>query len=97
MLSAIKTIVSKAHAHQVPVNLCGEMAGRPLEAMALIGLGLTSISMAPAAIGPVKTMILALDRGKLEEEMGPLLAQSDRSLRVALAAFAAAEGLPVST
>ena len=63
------------------VNLCGEMAGRPLEAMALIGLGLTSISMAPAAIGPVKTMILALDRRNLWAFMEPLLQPPRSSLR----------------
>ena len=39
------------------------MAGRPLEAMALIGLGYRSISMAPASVGPVKSMILSLDAG----------------------------------
>ena len=47
-------------------SLCGEMAGRPLEAMALIGLGYRSVSMAPASIGPVKSMILSLDAGALE-------------------------------
>ena len=62
----------------VHVNLCGEMAGRPLEAMALIGLGLKSISMAPAAIGPVKTMILSTDRAKLWAFMEPLLTRPDQ-------------------
>ena len=49
--------------HGRPLSLCGEMAGRPLEAMALIGLGYRSISMAPASVGPVKSMILSLDAG----------------------------------
>ena len=51
--------------HNVPLNLCGEMAGKPLEAMALIGLGFRSISMAPASVGPVKAMVLSLDAGDL--------------------------------
>ena len=49
----------------MPVTLCGEMAGNPLAAMALIGLGYRSLSMSAAAIGPVKAMTLALDAGKL--------------------------------
>jgi phosphotransferase system enzyme I (PtsP) len=60
-LRALKRIRSAADKYQVPVTLCGEMAADPLQAMALIGIGYRSISMAPAAIGPVKNMILSLD------------------------------------
>jgi phosphotransferase system, enzyme I, PtsP len=92
-LKTLRAIVEAGEAHGVHVNLCGEMAGRPLEAMALIGLGLTSISMAPAAIGPVKTMILSTDRAKLWAFMEPLLKKPDRSLRVALTAYAKSQGI----
>jgi phosphotransferase system enzyme I (PtsP) len=88
VLGAIREIVVAAEAHKVPVNLCGEMAGRPLEAMALIGLGLTSVSMAPAAIGPVKAMILSLDRAKLWSFMEPLLESGEASIRAELKTFA---------
>src|SRR5690606_7136601 len=64
-LRALRHVVRTGAVHGVPVNLCGEMAGRPLEAMALIGLGFRTISMAPASIGPVKTMILSLNADKL--------------------------------
>lgn len=60
-MRALLTIVEAAKRHAKPLSLCGEMAGRPLEAMALLGLGFRSISMAPASIGPVKSMILSLD------------------------------------
>ncbi len=63
-LSALRTIVEGAAKHKVPLNLCGEMAGKPLEAMALIGLGFRSISMAPASVGPVKAMVLSLDAAR---------------------------------
>ena len=86
-------IVEAGAAHGVHVNLCGEMAGRPLEAMALIGLGLTSISMAPAAIGPVKTMILSTDRAKLWAFMEPLLHKRDQTLRLALTSYAKSQGI----
>jgi len=74
-LRALRRIRQAADTYQVPVTLCGEMAADPLEAMALIGLGYRSISMAPAAIGPVKNMILSLDCAHLqsfiEERMEP--------------------------
>ena len=38
-LRALKSIADSANKNHVPVTLCGELAGRPLEAMALIGLG----------------------------------------------------------
>ena len=42
------------------MTLCGEIAGQPLSAMALIGIGYRSLSMSSAAIGPVKAMLTAL-------------------------------------
>jgi phosphotransferase system enzyme I (PtsP) len=95
VLNAVRLIVRLAREHEVPVTLCGEMAGRPLEAMALIGLGLRSVSMAPAAVGPVKSMVLALDAEKLTRYMEPLLAQPLPSLRAALTAFALDHNVPV--
>lgn len=95
LLSAIRYIVERAAAHGVPINLCGEMAGRPVDAMALIGLGLTSISMTPAAVGPVKDMILALDRGALWRELEPMLSLPDHSLRKRLESFAEAHNVPI--
>lgn len=64
-LRALRRIREAADRHHVPVTLCGEMAADPLQAMALIGIGFRSISMAPAAIGPVKSMILSLDSERL--------------------------------
>ena len=63
--------------------------------MALIGLGVDSISMAPAAVGPVKSMILAMDRAALWRELEPMLALPDHSLRKRLAAYAKSHAIPV--
>jgi phosphotransferase system enzyme I (PtsP) len=79
--------------HKVPLNLCGEMAGRPIEAMALIGLGFRSISMAPASIGPVKTMILALDASKASVRLDDLLQSGVSDIRGELKRFAADENI----
>ena len=82
--------------HDVPLNLCGEMAGKPLDAMALIGLGFRSISMAPAAIGPVKAMVLSLDAGDLWAEIGRTgLKARTRRLREDLKRFAAEKGVQI--
>ena len=94
-LRALRQIVVAAEQHNVPLNLCGEMAGRPLEAMALIGLGFRSISMAPASVGPVKAMILSLDAGNLQERLNELLACKKTSLREDLKRYAAESGVQI--
>jgi phosphotransferase system enzyme I (PtsP) len=94
-LKALKLIVETAKKHTVPLTLCGEMAGRPLEAMALIGLGFRSISMAPASLGPVKAMVLSLDAGNLAKKLDELVECKDTSLRDDLKRFAAEHGVQI--
>ena len=92
-LGAMRLIVEKAEKHKKPVTLCGELGGRPLEAMGLIGVGLTSISMVPSAIGPVKAMVRSLDRVKLWKFMEPLLNSPLHSIRPELMEFAQRNGV----
>ncbi len=89
-LKALASIVSAGKRHGKSVTLCGEMASRPLEAMALIGLGFRSISMAASAIGPVKAMLMSLDAGALEQHLTKLINAGHIDIRGALKAFAAA-------
>ncbi len=95
VLKVLHQIVETGRKFDVPVTLCGEMAGRPLEAMALLGLGFRSISMAPAAIGPIKSMLLSLDAQALKNEMLELLDLPDHSVRPQLSAFAAKHNISV--
>lgn len=88
VLGFLRFIVKKCRAHEVPVTLCGEMSGKPLEAMALVGLGFRRISMSPAAIGPVKMMVRSLNAGVLENFMEGLYGLPDATVREALAGFA---------
>ncbi|MFN7126640.1 MAG: phosphoenolpyruvate--protein phosphotransferase [Allorhizobium sp.] len=66
-LRILRDIVRAGERNKTPVTLCGEMASKPLSAMALLGIGFRSISMSPTAIGPVKAMLLGLDIGRLSE------------------------------
>ena len=95
VLSFLRHIVVKCDEHKTPLTLCGEMSGRPLEAMALVGLGLRRVSMSPAAVGPVKMMVRSLDVGRLEAFMAGLYGLPDRSVRAHLAAFAEEHGVAV--
>jgi phosphotransferase system enzyme I (PtsP) len=95
VLRALRQIVLAAEMHEVPLTLCGEMAGKPLEAMALIGLGFRSISMAPASVGPVKAMVLSLDAGNLKEKLEALLESRTTSVREDLRRFAAETGVQI--
>jgi phosphotransferase system enzyme I (PtsP) len=88
VLSLLGHLAERCAAAKVPLSVCGEMAGRPLEAMALIGLGYRSLSMSPLSIGPVKAMIRSLDLASLSEYLTTLMNLSDGSLRDKLRAFA---------
>jgi phosphotransferase system enzyme I (PtsP) len=94
-LKALRVIVEAAHKYGVPLTLCGEMAGHPIEAMALVALGFRSISMAPASVGPVKAMILSLDAGALRERINEWLETKATSLREDLKHFAAEKGVQI--
>jgi phosphotransferase system enzyme I (PtsP) len=76
-LRALKTIADAGARHRKPVTLCGEIGGRPLEAMALIGLGYRHFSMAATAIGPVKAMVLSLHAGATTQGLNAMLATPD--------------------
>jgi phosphotransferase system enzyme I (PtsP) len=95
-LTLIRQIVRSAAELGGEVSLCGEMAGKPLEAMALIGLGLRTLSMSPGQIGPVKMMIRSLDLDELSQFVDKLCGRTDHSLRPRLMAFAAERGVALS-
>jgi phosphotransferase system enzyme I (PtsP) len=64
-----------------PVSVCGEMAGRPLEAFALVALGFDRLSMPPAGIGPVKQRVLSVDREAAQRGVLSLLKGASGSVR----------------
>ena len=95
VLAMAAHIVDAARRGACPLTFCGEMASRPLEAMALIGLGFRSLSVAPAAVGPVKAMLRSSDLVPLESYVRSLAGLPDRSVRGRLRAYAIDHGIPV--
>jgi phosphotransferase system enzyme I (PtsP) len=97
VLRALAQVPQKARAHGKPVTLCGEIGGRPLEALTLVALGYRGLSMSATSVGPVKAAIIAADAGEFAEHVARLLASHDGapSLRDKLTAFAQAKGVPL--
>jgi phosphotransferase system enzyme I (PtsP) len=92
----LRLIAEQARAAECPVTICGEIGGKPLEALALIGLGFSHLSMSPASIGPVKAMIIETHAARIAALLDDHLGRPDsaRSLRPALAHFAEKHGIP---
>ncbi|MEH6698739.1 MAG: phosphoenolpyruvate--protein phosphotransferase [Brevundimonas sp.] len=80
-LRALAEIQKKCAETGTPVSVCGELAGRPLEAFALLTLGYTRLSAPAAGVGPVKRMCLSTDLGQAQRAMTSLLGLSAGSIR----------------
>jgi len=95
ILRALMQISDRARAGGKPLSLCGELASKPIGALALVGIGYRTLSLAPSALGAVKSMLLDLDAKKVEALLRPLVETPTPgvSIRERLEAFAAAEGL----
>ncbi|HEX4184823.1 MAG TPA: phosphoenolpyruvate--protein phosphotransferase [Stellaceae bacterium] len=88
MLALLREVIERTRDAGVPLSMCGEMAGNPIEAMTLIGLGFRTLSMAATAIGPVKTMIRSLDATAVAGYLDEIGGRPDHSLRPKLEAYA---------
>jgi phosphotransferase system, enzyme I, PtsP len=88
ILRFLKRVIDACHAAEVPVRICGEMGGRPLEAMALIGVGATGFSITPGGVGALKAMIRSLDAEAIRARMEQLLARPPRDMRKAMSEWA---------
>jgi phosphotransferase system enzyme I (PtsP) len=98
MLRVLKKITDVARKANIPLTLCGELASKPLEALAVIGMGLRRVSLSPAAIGPVKSMLLSADIDEVSGFLDALLKQDDlkRPIRHALQDFAVSHSISLN-
>jgi phosphotransferase system enzyme I (PtsP) len=88
ILRFLKRVLDAARAAGVPARICGEMAGRPVEAMALVGIGAENFSITPGAVGPVKAMVRSLDAAAARSRLEQLLARPPKDMRKALTDWA---------
>jgi phosphotransferase system, enzyme I, PtsP len=88
ILRFLKRVLDAARQAGVPARVCGEMAGRPLEAMALIGIGAENFSITPAGVGPIKAMVRSLDAAAVRARLDQLLARPPKDMRKALTDWA---------
>ena len=80
-LRALSSIREQAEDYGTPVSICGEIAGKPLEAFVLIALGFTRLSMPASGIGPVKRMILSTERDQAARALARLMTNGSGNSR----------------
>ncbi len=91
-LRFLKRIRDDADAAGLQVSICGEAAGRPLEAIAFAALGFRRLSMPASGIGPVKRLILSMDAREAATAMARMLRSDGPTIRPELTEFAKARG-----
>jgi phosphotransferase system enzyme I (PtsP) len=83
-LSLIEQIVRRCAETGTPLSFCGEDAGRPVEAMCLAAMGLRTLSMRPASVGPVKHLFRRIDLGQARAVIDEARASGVQSVRPAV-------------
>ena len=90
MIRVFKLVADKSREKDKPVTVCGELASNLIGALVLIGLGYRSLSVSPAAIGPLKAMIRQIRLSDIEEAVANLLRTDDDAARERLVELASA-------
>jgi phosphotransferase system enzyme I (PtsP) len=93
ILRFLQRVNRQARVAGVPVRVCGEMGGRPLEAMALIGIGIEAFSITPAAVGPVKAMVRSIDAAAVRAKLEAMLLKPPPNMRKTLTDWAKRHGV----
>ncbi|SFL92804.1 phosphoenolpyruvate--protein phosphotransferase [Shimia aestuarii] len=83
-LTFLEGIVNRCVTTKTPLSFCGEDAGRPIEALCLAAMGLRSLSMRPASIGPVKSLLRRTNLGEVREVIVQARERGDQTVRPAL-------------
>ncbi|MCF6234384.1 MAG: phosphoenolpyruvate--protein phosphotransferase [Rhodobacteraceae bacterium] len=91
-LGLIEQIVKRCATSGTPLSFCGEDAGRPIEAMCLAAIGIRTLSMRPASIGPVKSLLRRADLGAVRRIIDDARARGDQSVRPAVMEWLGQQG-----
>ncbi len=88
ILRFLRRVVAACVGQPVQLGVCGEMGGRRLEALALLGLGIRRLSITPAAVGPIKELVRKVDTGEIGRTMSGWLASPPFDMRAELKKWA---------
>lgn len=80
-LGFLQQIANRCDALGLPVSVCGEAAGRPLDALALMAMGYRALSMSAGSVGPIKRMIRSMNMEAFSEAIKTALPKSNGSFR----------------
>jgi phosphotransferase system enzyme I (PtsP) len=80
---------------RIELGVCGEMGGRRLEALALLGLGYRRFSITPVSVGPLKELVRKVDLAEISAAMTAWLSSPPPDLRAALQPWAEQRGIDV--
>ncbi len=96
-LRVFRHIVDAAKRFNVPLTMCGELAGKPMEALALMSVGMTRLSMGPPSIGPIKEMVMGLDLEPIRRSVAAALLEGSEgiAIRELLTEWVDRQNLPV--
>ncbi|MGB0440178.1 MAG: phosphoenolpyruvate--protein phosphotransferase, partial [Paracoccaceae bacterium] len=83
-LTFLEGIVDRCQATDTRLSFCGEDAGRPIEALCLAAIGLRSLSMRPASIGPVKHLLMRSNLTEVKAVIDAARTRGDQSVRQAV-------------
>lgn len=86
-LTFLQGIVDRCADTGTQLSFCGEDAGRPVEAMCFAALGLRTLSMRPASIGPVKSLLMRTDLKALRNVIEEARERGDQSVRDSVMEF----------
>lgn len=95
ILRFVRRVVRTLDGTGVDISVCGEMGGRRLEALALLGIGIRRLSITPAAVGPIKELVGKIDVAEAAAAMDGWLAAPPADLRAEMSAWAAARDISV--
>jgi phosphotransferase system, enzyme I, PtsP len=93
ILRFISRVVKGIDGQGIDLTVCGEMGGRQLEALALLGVGIRRLSITPAAVGPIKELVCKVDLAEIEAAMAGWLATPPPNFRAVLEDWACQRGI----
>ncbi|MEL7164794.1 MAG: phosphoenolpyruvate--protein phosphotransferase [Pseudomonadota bacterium] len=92
-LSFIERIVERCETTGTPLSFCGEDAGRPVEALCFAAIGLRTLSMRPASIGPVKSLLRRANLDEVRKVITDARHRGDMNVRPAIKAYLAEQDI----